>query len=236
MRKPLDKDFKASHLEDVVDPEIRRILQDWLERHDNDFKRAFGDPKNHPSIVIKHGPQAGQTIPIHKVRMKFHREVTPIGEGERLRHVWTRGNSHIEIFAFKDANGNVAKWEGRVVTRLDAYRRVKHKRPVVNRTWTENHEFLFSLTQGDVVELDVEPEADRTVREPYLVRGISFQGGGIFELTHIRDARKKGDIPPKVTEEETTFVRRRPYVDGLRKLNCQKVSINPIGEICPAND
>lgn len=236
IRKPLDANYKASDIEDVADPEVRRILKDWLEKHDNNPKRAFGDPKNHPAIEIKNGPQKGQCIPIHKVRMKFRRDVTPIGQDERLRHVWTRSNSHIEIFALKNASGSVIKWEGRVVTRLDAYQRVKHKLPVVNRTWTEKHEFLFSLTQGDIIELDVNVAPDGVQRAPYTVLAITFDSGGRIEAKHIRDARKKADIPSTPTGELKVLFRPRPVVNALMKLNCRKLTITPLGEVFPAND
>ena len=59
----------------------------------------------------------------------------------------------------------------------------------------------------------------------YRVRGIGDQ----FYFVSIRDARLKKDI-------EATRDQKRPYADGLRKLNCRKVSVDTLGKVHPAND
>ena len=215
---------------------MRDIVWQHFRDHGEDPRAAFSNPANHPRIPIKDGPRAGQTIPIHKVRLKYTRDVIPIGHGPSERYVWTRGNSHIEIFEVRDKDGNVKKWEGRVVTLLDAYQRRKQRQPIVNRHGDDNRRFLFSLTQGDIVELDVELGNGDTARELYLVRGVAFHAGGILQCTHVLDARKKKDIPMTSSAEERTRFLYRPVVNSLNRLNCRKVSVSPLGEVYPAND
>lgn len=239
VRKPLTEMFKAGDIQNIADPTVRDIVWQHFYQHGEDSKAAFSDPANHPRITIKNSKdpdRVGDTIPIHKVRLKLTRDVIPIGKGPRERHVWTRGNSHIEIFEVLDKDGNVKKWEGRVVTLLDAYQRRKRKQPIVDRNWGENRRFKFSLTQGDIVELDVDLGDGRTSRELCLIRGVSFQGGGRLQCTHVLDARKKKDIPMSATDQERVRILYTPYVNSLNRLNCRKVTVTPLGEVYPAND
>lgn len=235
VRKPLDK-FKAADIQNIADPTVRDIVWQHFRDHGEDPRAAFSNPANHPRIPIKDGPRAGQTIPIHKVRLKYTRDVIPIGHGPSERYVWTRGNSHIEIFEVRDKDGNVKKWEGRVVTLLDAYQRRKQRQPIVNRHGDDNRRFLFSLTQRDVVEIDVEATPGEVIRELYVVRGVSMEKDGRLEIMHIYDARRKADVPRSATDTEKIRVRISPFVSSLNKRNCRKVSVSPLGEVYPAND
>ncbi len=239
VRKPLTDNFKEGDIQNIADPTVRDIVWQHFRDHGADPKAAFSDPAKHPRITIKDSKDSdriGQTIPIHKVRLKLTRDVIPIGSGPKERHVWTRGNSHIEIFEVLDKDGNVKKWEGRVVTLLDAYQRRKHKQPIVNRHWDETRRFKFSLTQGDIVELDVDLGNGQTARELYLVRGVTFLAGGLVQCSHILDARKKKEIPMKPSEQEKIRIFKNPVVNSLNRLNCRKVSVSPLGEVYPAND
>ena len=236
VRKPLEKGFKATDIQNIADPTVRDIVWQHFRDHDENSEAAFSNAANHPRIRIKEGPRAGQTIPIHKVRLKYTRDVTRIGRGPTERYIWTRGNSHIEIFEVLGKDGTVTKWQGRVVTRLDAYQRRKQRQPIVNRHWDENRRFLFSLTQGDIIELDVDLGNDEIVRELYLVRGVTLQGGGMLQCTHILDARKKTNIPTTATAQEKIRIYLRPPVNTLNRLRCRKVSVTPLGIVYPAND
>jgi len=236
-RKPLTDKFKAADIVKIVDPAVREAVREWLERHGNDPKKAFGDVANHPRLTIKRGPRAGQSVPIHKVRLKEYRGVEPIGQPPHERYVWARNNSHIEIFGVLDKEGKVTKWKGRVVNRLEAYRRLKAKKPVVDRDGGPGTRFLFSLTQGDAIEVDVQAPGGEICRFEYIVRGIWEENAKArMECVHGTDARKKQDIPRSKTEEEWARYRWTPFADGLRKVGCQKLSISPIGETIPAND
>jgi len=86
------------------------------------------------------------------------------------------------------------------------------------------------------VEFDVDAENRETCRELYLVRGISFSSGGRIEFMHICDARKKGVVPRSASDDEKVRIRMEPVVDTLRKINCRKVSVTPLGDVYPAND
>lgn len=262
-RKPLTEAFKAESIEKIVDPAVREAVREWLERHENDPKKAFGDVTNHPRLTIKRGPRAGQTVPIHKVRLKEYRDVTAIGQDERQRQVWARSNSHIEVFEVLDNKGNVKRWEGRVVSRLEAYRRsprtqIRARRrkttsgtqtgrrtaePVVNRDAGPGKRFLFSLAQGDCIEVDIENTEGSYERCLLMVRGVWDDRGARLECTHVSDARKKSDIKAAGKTRETKETAYpwywrlwSPKVSALRAMNCRKVVVLPTGEVIPAND
>lgn len=235
-RKPLTESFKPESVEKIVDPAVREAVREWLERHGNDPKKAFGDPASHPRLTIKQGARAGQTVPIHKVRLKEYRSVEPIGQGPHERYIWARNNSHIEIFGVLDKDGEIIKWKGRVVSRLEAYRRLKGKKPVVDRNGEPGTKFLFSLTQGDILETDVSLRTGTTRRELYLVRGVTILAGGLLECVHVSDARKKADIPTQKNRVDDIRFRWLPVVNTLMKSNSRKVSITPRGDVVCSND
>jgi CRISPR-associated endonuclease Csn1 len=233
MRKPLDERFSAAQIEMIVDPRVREAVDAWLADHDGNSKKAFGDPHCHPCLV---DGRTGSRVPIHRVRIRDYRTVSPVGAGAYRRHVWLRDNSHIEICASTDERGEVKKWGGRVVTRLEAYRRIKQGIPVVSRACEDNRRFLFSLTQGDVIEVDMPGSEGEVCRHLFKVRGVSFDAGGRLDCTHINDARKKTEIPAAPSETNTSRFLWRPVIDSLRKRNCRKVTLSPLGDIHPAND
>lgn len=235
-RKPLTDKFKPDAVEKIVDPAVREAVREWLELHGNDPKKAFGDPANHPRLTIKHGPRAGQTVPIHKVRLKEYRSVEPIGQKPHERYIWARNNSHIEIFGVLNNDGEITKWKGRVVSRLEAYRRLKNKKPVVDHDGGTGTKFLFSLTQGDVIQVDMKDGSGETTRRLYIIKGLTIQGGGMLQCLYISDARIKKDIPQKWTTEEPVRFYWRPYISGLLDVRCEKVSLSPLGEVVRAND
>jgi hypothetical protein len=53
---------------------------------------------------------------------------------------------------------------------------------------------------------------------------------------HIHDARRKADVPRSATDDEKVRIRIAPFVSSLKKRNCRKAMVTPLGEVYPAND
>ncbi len=226
VRKPL-KDLSAGDVAAIVDDHIREKVREKIEELGDVKKLEF--PENHPHIEARNG----RRIPIHKARLRYKRKTTAIGHGHSTRHVWTRGNSHVEVVAVLDAQGEAKQWQGAVVTRLEAHQRLRSEEPIVHRTSEPRRHFLFSLTQGDTIEVDVKTEDGEVARELYVVRGVSQEQAGRLECVHMLDARKKADIPRSGNARNRQY---RPSIASLRSVNCRKVSVTPLGEVLPAND
>jgi hypothetical protein len=101
---------------------------------------------------------------------------------------------------------------------------------VVKRDWGDGKKFQFSVANGDTVELEL-PESGKSL---YSVRSIYplKQGGRLYHglrLAPLQDARKLDDI-----KKDNKII--HALVEPLRKLNCRKVVVSPLGEIRYAND
>lgn len=166
----------------------------------------------------------GRAIPIKHVRIKVKEAsetFKQIGNGSRERAVLTGSNHHIEIFEVTYPNGNV-KWEGRIVTLLEAYNRKGRFVPIIDRNWNGDGDgrFLFSLVQGDIIRYD---------GDLFVVRSFWWdtETSCRFKISRILDARQEKDIPRKG---------REPMLSGLQKGRCEKIVVDPLGHVVIAND
>jgi CRISPR-associated endonuclease Csn1 len=221
VRKRLDT-LSKNDVEGIVDPVVRQAVQAKLAETGGDDPKKLDLEKNPPMLKTKHGG----TVPIRKARIRRPPSVFAIGPKPHQRHVVSDANHHAEIVAVKDAKGRV-KWEGHIVPLHEAYRRLKAKDPVVKKDHGEDKRFLFSLAPGDLIELDSK-SGDRTA---FRVRGISYAGGRYLNVEYVRnnDAKLKKEI--KASKHWYTGL-----IDPLRKLDCRKVTITPLGEVRYAND
>src|SRR5208282_888736 len=113
-----------------------------------------------------------------------------------------------------------------VVPLAEAYKRLRTKVPVVQRDFGAHRQFKFSLSAGDVIECDAEPDGRRLL----VVRAMSIEGGktGRVALVRISDARQK--------KEMTSKDYLRFLLEKLRKLHTCKVSLSPLGDVAEAHD
>ncbi|MCP4645251.1 MAG: hypothetical protein GY851_32715, partial [bacterium] len=254
-RKPIGA-LSTGEIEKIVDDTVRDAVKGKLEDlKEKNPAKAFKDTKDHPS---RNG------IPIHSVRLRDNRGTVRVGKGHRARNVWGRGNHHIEIYEVLDGDGNVKKWEGKVVTTLGAVGRVTRLRalkaqraaalergdkdaanqldlrmkenPVIQRDHGPNTRFLFSLTQNDVIEVDVENGDEESTRELYVVCGVTIQAGGRLQCSHVADARKKADIPTRMRSKDAARSMYLPTVGSLMRDRCIKMQVDAIGNVFPARD
>ncbi len=219
VRKRLDKGFTAAMVADIVDPVVRQRVEAHLKAHDNDPKKAFALPENHPVLETKDG----RKIPIHKARIRIRQTTMPIGSGRREGRIMSGSNHHIEIFEVKDSKGRI-KWDGKLVSRYEAMQRLRNRQPIVHRDHGPDKKWVFSLAGGESVQMK-DPESGTPGL--FVVTGIS-EG----EITMLRNA----DARPSKVLRKTRGARVRPAPDTLRKLGAKKVTITPDGEVRRAND
>ena len=114
-----------------------------------------------------------------------------------------------------------------MVNRYEAMRRLRAKEPVVKRDHGEKGRFVFSIAPGELIEID----EDNGGRGLYRIRSISQDKRGriLFEFVDIKDSRIKKDI-------KSDKAWNSKLIEPLRKVNCRKVTITPLGEVRRAND
>jgi len=207
--------LSKNDVNDIVDDKVRESVQDILG--DGDPKKVFASAEDHPVLHARDGRE----IPIHRVRIRKKASVQTIAKGVRQRHVLTGSNHHVEIVEVSDRNGK-PRWKGYVVTTFEAMRRLRAREPVVKRDHGNVKQFLFSLTQGDVMRIGSEDG------QPAYVKVLTFwlqAGEARLQVRALSDGRP------------TTQDRGRSYmVTKLGKLQCSKVSVTPLGEVRRAND
>jgi len=208
-RKPVHG-LTGATVKNIVDTTIRAVVQHKLEELGGTPEQAFKDPANHPSWTAGDG----RDVPIHNVTIRTNVSAVPIGDGDARRLVKPGSNHHMEIVQTEGG-----RWDGRLISRLEAMERLRQGQLVVRR----GQRFLFSLSTGDMLELDNE---DSDGRRLCVVRSISQ---GKVEFVPAEDARRKGEI-----QADGCWTTRSP--NRLRQLNAQKVIVTPFGEVRYAND
>jgi hypothetical protein len=228
IRKPLAA-LGKNDVEAIVDPAVRQAVADRLAELDRPPATAFADPRTHPHLTAGDG----RRIPIHKVRIRKKLSAVTVGRGARERHVAPGSNHHMLIVETADRRGR-PEWEGGVVTRLEAMRRLARREPVVQKDdLPPGERFVCTLCSGDTIELD-EWDRDKNAtgnRALYVVRSVYEQASGysLCEFVRATDARRKADI--KAAHEWFSHPPTK-----LHQRNCRKVIVTPLGEVRYAND
>lgn len=218
VRKPLVR-MSETDVEEIVDPRVRRIVQEKLQQLGGPPKKVFADVNNHPYFKTK----AGRLIPIHKARVRENVATIAMGKGHRERHVAPGTNHHMEIVAVLDDAGEEVRWEGRLVSLPEAVARRRANIRVVQRDHGPDRKFKFSLAGGEYVEM--EHEAGK--RQLFRVTVIS---DGQIEFRLHTDAR------PITVLKKIPGARVRRSPGSLQKAKARKVAIDPLGNVLPAHD
>ncbi|MGL4944552.1 MAG: type II CRISPR RNA-guided endonuclease Cas9 [Thermoguttaceae bacterium] len=215
IRKPLTA-LSAKDVGNIIDATIREMVRDKLQG--GAANKVFADEKNLPFMTA----HDGRKIPIKKVRVNVSKTTMTLARGKvSERHVTPGSNHHMEVVAVLDKNGNEKEWKGFPVTMFDAYQRVKHKEPVVQRDHGSGKRFKFSLTGGEFLNVR---NNDGTFT---LWRVRSISGQRILISRH-NDARTSKDV-----EKESGT---KPSINTLKGGKAFKVFVDHLGEIHPAND
>ena len=215
-RKPVTK-LSKSEVNRIVDPVVRKQVHKKLEEVGTLTK--LDRTSEFPAMPVQNG-NSGPAI--RKVRLWKAGTPVPIGKRDRQRFVNLGGNHHIEIFAILDKQGKIKKWKGKVVSLFEAMERKRQGAPIINREHGLGTRFLFSFVKGDCFRAVVDGK-----EKIYQVRMFTTDGGGRIRMIEYSDARQS-----KALEEKD---HPRKSVDQLRKMQCRKITISPIGEVYTCN-
>jgi CRISPR-associated endonuclease Csn1 len=123
--------------DDIRDPHIRKVMQDWLAENGGDPKKI--NWKSYPR-VSPNGPE------IKRVRILVRQQIklmAPVSTG----YADLGSNHHIAIYQRPDG-----KAEFEVVSLFEASRRLARREPIVRRE-REGARFVMSLAAGDHIEV-----------------------------------------------------------------------------------
>jgi CRISPR-associated endonuclease Csn1 len=231
VRKPLEK-MSLDEMNSIVDPIIRKTVLEKLEKIGGEPKKAFDDRNNHPYLIAKDG----RLIPIHAARIEKADSTIIVGDrptdsqrkrgmnrSTKARYVCAGNNHHMEIVAVLDGDGKPKKWEGYIVSRFEAMRRKRDGEEIVHRNHGQGREFVFSLTNGEYVQLLYEGEL--------LTLRVMVISGNRAEFCVHSDAR-----PAKVEGKRISGARFFYSANNLFKAGCKKIAVDPLGRLFPAHD
>ena len=210
IRKPVHL-LKEKDIEQIVDPTIRERVRLQVGVLGGDMKKLEKDPAALETAD-------GRRIPIKKVRIRLVAQTRVIGRGARQRNVIPGDNHHMEVVAVQKKGKTV--YVGHVVSRLEATRRHAAGEPVVRKEHGPDTEFLFTLSEADMVVWK---------GKLWRVRGIADQSGGRLTMSEASDARMKRELKPGI-DLMTNNVHTVCSTGG------QKVRVTALGDIQECHD
>lgn len=239
LRKEVNKDL---NVEKVIDPHIRRILQERLKEYNDNAKEAFSNLEENPiwlnkehGIAIKRVTISGvsNAIALHD-KHDHHGKKLLDSEGRPMPtdFVSTSNNHHVAIF--RDAEGNLQE---HIVSFFEATMRASQHLPVIERDYNKElgWQFLFTMKQNEYFVFPNEKTGfnpkETDLLDPKNYAEISRN---LFRVQKLATKdywfRHHLETTTNTTKELSNLIWRR--VTALNKLNgIVKVRVNHIGQI-----
>jgi len=235
IRKDVAPDLK---IEKVIDPKVRKILQDRKRHFNGNAKAAFSDLENNPiwlneskGICIKRVKIKGVNVaqPLHLA----HDHLGRIRLDDQLKYpipkdfVSTGNNHHVAIY--RDRQG---KLQEKVMSLFEAVERVNQGLPVLDKIYNEGlgWRFEFSMKQNEMFLLpsdDFNPN-EMDLMDPTIYKDIS---NNLFRVQKIatRNYVFRHHLETTVTNDlDFTF---KQFSSTIHLEGIVKVRVNHIGQI-----
>ena len=223
IRKPLAALTKKD-VEAIVDKKVREAVENKLAGLGGDVKKLNAISPDALEQLPWLAASDGRRIAIKRVRIRKTMNPVAIGKGARERQVQPGNNHHLEVFSVAEIPGKPEQWVAEVVSLLEATERKRNKLPVIKDRHPDgdDYRFMFSLMNGDMVEMD---DHERGGRNLFIVRKISEGSTGRIELAFVRHTEAR-----RLTDMTTKDFLRIP-VGRMREWNCHKVALDPLGRV-----
>lgn len=219
----------ASEIAKIGDPVVQKIIREHLAKNgvtdltksgvekSAEWKKAMLSPDNLPMMPNKNGP------PVHIRKVRLHIPSTGMEPmknpaGENYRAVKKGSNHHIVIYEHTDSKGRI-RWDGEVVSMLEAARRARRGEPIIRRNLGDGKKFIMSLSTNETIRTTNNGTSDYW--RVQVINARSFQiGFRRHTAANIQD--------------NVTRLLRIP--DALRELSVEKVTVCPAGHVKVAHD
>ena len=230
VRYPLNDQFNKA--DKIVDPAIKEIVLQRLQKHGNDPKKAFRNLNEDPVFLDENNgitirsvrcfTGLGNLKPVHKSKNGLtgaFDDTDP--EAKDVDYVKPGNNHHVSVF--EDENG---KLYATMTTFWEATERVRQGLPVINKEHEAGYRFLFSLSQNEVFEYL--EGTDRPVQERlYRVQKMSLNKFGDLNIWFRQQYETELDDSQN-SKLLMKYINTRT-VKHLREFN--KVRVNIMGKI-----
>lgn len=223
LRRPVTG-LSMKEIENIADPAVREAVRAKAAGCGGDLVKWTPNQTgtDWPQLVTK----SGKHVPIKKVRIKEILNVREIGKGERTRYVALKNNHHVAIFALLNEVGEEKRWEPVIVSLFDAMERKRKGEALVQTSYSGTGKaiFKYSLMGGDTLLLHKDCDHSKGLCNPTVWQVRTIAASGQLSLVRVNDGRQKTDIL-KAREWWS------PSIDGLRKLDALKVTVDSLGGI-----
>jgi CRISPR-associated endonuclease Csn1 len=203
----------------IVDPVVREIVQTRLREKGVDLAGSGKPPKDvwKEALYMK-TTASDKKVQIKKVRVyNVAKNVIPMKDrsGKAYRYVEPGRNHHIEIFEYTHGDGRV-KRDSHVITMFVAVQRSQKGQEVISRDYGDEGKFVCSLAINELVMMK------NTMGEMDLYRVQKMDSNKMVRFRH---------------HTASTIDRKETYIDKTAHLfQGEKVTVDPLGRIHPAND
>ena len=239
LRKEVNKDL---NVEKVIDPHIRRILQERLKEYNDNAKEAFSNLEENPiwlnkerGIAIKRVTISGvsNAIALHD-KHDHHGKKLLDSEGRPMPtdFVSTSNNHHVAIF--RDAEGNLQE---HIVSFFEATMRASQHLPVIERDYNKElgWQFLFTMKQNEYFVFPNEKTGfnpnETDLLDPKNYAEISRN---LFRVQKLSSKYYvfRHHLETTVEEKKELLGEKWKRITAINKLNnIVKVRVNHIGQI-----
>ncbi len=219
-RKPV-AELTGNMVEEIRDLAIRKIVKKAIRESGQTLSGSDKLSKILGDTVLR----MPSGVPIKKVRLETtEKTLVPIRHDETgrvIKLVKPGGNHHAEIYELPDGT-----WTGRAVSRFEAHQRLRRGEPVICHNLGDGSKFVMSLCINDMLHITKDGE-----RKLYRVQNTSISSPLLTLRLHTA-ARTDDKSDPAIKATRHLVA----TWESFRKLESQKVSVDPLGRIRPCND
>ena len=224
VKTPLGPDFKYADMLNIVDSNVKAVVSNRLEAHDNNPKEAFKNLAENPIWLNEK-----EGIAINSVRLFVsYDKLTPLHKntnGEDIDFVITRNNHHVAIY--EDAN---AKRIEEIVTFWEAVERKKQGIPFIQNNHPNGYKLILTLQLNEMFVFDLNPdEIDFTDKRNY-----ALISPNLYRVQKIgsKDYFFRHHLETKLEDtEQARQINKYKRVASIAGKLPIKVKVNCLGEI-----
>jgi len=198
----------------VVDRRALEVIRKKLEElGERDPSKAFQDRANLPTVR----GQGGRDVPLRRVRIEVGGAFRQFGRPPHDRYAPIESNHHMAFYDRKVPGGGVERIS-EIVSLPQAAERLRQGRPVVDRTSRGQHEFAFTLANGEHIVL-------RDEQGERICRVTTISHNELWLVFH-SDGRAKTERAKTISAEGLRLTK-----GAIAKGPFRKVHINYLGEV-----
>ena len=238
-RREINVDFTLKDVEEIIDPNIKKIILNRLELNNFEPKKAFKDLEKEPIWF-----NVEKQIAINRVKCKASYNslrMIPTNENKKRNYisfVESRNNHHVAIYE-NEKGGKVE----RVISLWDAIENMKNGLPIIDKKPNDDLKFILSMQINELFVFDMTKEQLELLISEKKYKVISRNLYRVQKLAtnnyYVRlhfDSSKIGKNAGEISELKAKELGIIKIIQTVEKMTGIKVKINHLGRIEIVNE